>query len=504
LIHSAIDEVQGEDALRHRWGASWTSVAYVWGLKMDGSTEVTPASSHENGLADVRDRIQSGEFAALALFDKTSPHWPNPVTWNKSDDPAAAQAIAMRIAIQGDVVGYPWGYEIVGGEPWESIVGGPWVDIVGGEPWVDIVGGGGMEKGGYLNMPDSSFDTPFDFNPSMHVGVGQHPSTWVKTPGGGGYDSRYVTPGPVTKSTSAPRDITLSPQWSAIRGLIQGAINSVVESDEIADMIAAHVLRYLAQQGLFAGGQMRPIADFLRSGDWSKIKGVIRRAVPQIVYGNEALVDAIARVFVQHARSRVSGDVVGDGFPWGYEIVGAAPPWGDIIGPQPWHDRLADTRFWSWTGYKPGQKLDPHDPHDAAMIPIWLEIHAEVVRESQPYVSGEPWQSIVGSEPWVSIVGQALDVLRKQAQVAAEEMPSRVIGVVRDARNQWVVKSFRDADVADDWFGRVIRDKSRFTYAAYFDKNDPMFPHPLNEEIGGAHAPAVPPPTIPRLVAEVP
>jgi hypothetical protein len=124
----------------------------------------------------------------------------------------------------------------------------------------------------------------------------------------------------------------------------------------------------------------------------------------------------------------------------------------------------------------------------------------------QSIIGGDPWQSIIGGDPWVSIVGQAgqvLDVLRRQARAAVEGMPSRVIGVVRDANNKWVIKSFRDADVADDWFARVVRDKSRFTYAAYFDKGDPLFPYPLNEEIGGAQAPSIPPPSIPRVVAEI-
>lgn len=142
-------------------------------------------------------------------------------------------------------------------------------------------------------------------------------------------------------------------------------------------------------------------------------------------------------------------------------------PWQSIIGTEPWQ---------SIVGTEPWQSI----------------------------IGGEPWQSIIGGEPWVSIVGQALDGIRHQARVAADAMPGRVIGVVRDANNKWALKTFRDADVADDWFGRVIRDKSRFTYAAYFDKGDPLFPHPLNEEIGSAHAPAVPPSPIPRVVAEVP
>jgi hypothetical protein len=233
LIHSAIHDVRSADAHGDMGaGIPWTPSAYVWGLRMDGTIEITPAPSSYAGLADVRDRINEGDFAALALFDKTSPHWPNPVTWHKSDDGASQSVIAQHL--------------------------------------------------------------------------------------------------------SAP------------------------------------------------------------------------------------------------APAQVSG-----GFPWGYEIVG-----------------------------------------------------------------GEPWQSIVGG-PWQTIVGQALDVLRRQAQAAAGEMPGRVVGVVRDASNQWKLKSFRTVDAADDWFGHATHNPSRFTYAAYFDKDDPLFPHPLNEVIGDAHGAAKPGESIPRVLAEV-
>jgi hypothetical protein len=39
-----------------------------------------------------------------------------------------------------------------------------------------------------------------------------------------------------------------------------------------------------------------------------------------------------------------------------------------------------DARFWA-TGYRPGHKLDPNDPQDAKMIPVWLDIQAKVKRE---------------------------------------------------------------------------------------------------------------------------
>ena len=92
-----------------------------------------------------------------------------------------------------------------------------------------------------------------------------------------------------------------------------------------------------------------------------------------------------------------------------------------------------------------------------------------------------------GVSPSVSgPVGEALDVLRRQASAAADELPGRVIGVSRDGNGKWQIKQFRSADDADDWFGRATRDATAFTYAAYFDKSDPTYPAPLNETIGRA------------------
>lgn len=44
-------------------------------------------------------------------------------------------------------------------------------------------------------------------------------------------------------------------------------------------------------------------------------------------------------------------------------------------------DQETDSRFWSQTGYKPGQKLDPKNPTDKAMMPVWLDINRKVKAE---------------------------------------------------------------------------------------------------------------------------
>ena len=57
-----------------------------------------------------------------------------------------------------------------------------------------------------------------------------------------------------------------------------------------------------------------------------------------------------------------------------------APEHAHIATPRSILDRETDARFWS-SGYRPGQKLDPHNPNDAKMIPIWLDIFNKVQAE---------------------------------------------------------------------------------------------------------------------------
>lgn len=44
-------------------------------------------------------------------------------------------------------------------------------------------------------------------------------------------------------------------------------------------------------------------------------------------------------------------------------------------------DRETDARFWAQTAYKVGRRLDPSDPTDRKMMPIWIDIWGKVRRE---------------------------------------------------------------------------------------------------------------------------
>jgi hypothetical protein len=45
-------------------------------------------------------------------------------------------------------------------------------------------------------------------------------------------------------------------------------------------------------------------------------------------------------------------------------------------------NRETNARFWASTGFRPGQKLDPNNPTDKAMMPVWMDIFRKVKAEA--------------------------------------------------------------------------------------------------------------------------
>jgi len=46
-------------------------------------------------------------------------------------------------------------------------------------------------------------------------------------------------------------------------------------------------------------------------------------------------------------------------------------------------DRETDARFWAQTHYRVGERLNPKDPTDRAMMKVWMDIYGKVKREDQ-------------------------------------------------------------------------------------------------------------------------
>ena len=107
LIDSAIADVTS-------YATSFPAAeAYVWSLDApvsgpytsqsgaiitpEGTTNVVPFSSQVEALKYLREVAQT-KPVALAMFERSSPHWPNPIAWRKSDEPEHAQVIAQHVA----------------------------------------------------------------------------------------------------------------------------------------------------------------------------------------------------------------------------------------------------------------------------------------------------------------------------------------------------------------------------------------------------------------------
>ena len=120
LIQSAISDVTSH-------AASYPAEAYVWTLDapasspyagrtpgsivmLEGTTNIVPFTSQGEALKYLREVAQTRPVA-LAMFERSSPHWPNPVAWRKSDqhdhESVIAQHVASRSTTQasGDYIG---------------------------------------------------------------------------------------------------------------------------------------------------------------------------------------------------------------------------------------------------------------------------------------------------------------------------------------------------------------------------------------------------------------
>ena len=114
LIMSAIHEVMPEAQTTHL-------PAFVWSLESNGLTEVLPFAAYAQALDYMRYRNQT-DHVALAVFDRSSAHWPSPVNWTKSTDPSHEGVIAQQIARYTT----PPHTAGIGAWPWQQIVGETW------------------------------------------------------------------------------------------------------------------------------------------------------------------------------------------------------------------------------------------------------------------------------------------------------------------------------------------------------------------------------------------
>jgi hypothetical protein len=100
---------------------------------------------------------------------------------------------------------------------------------------------------------------------------------------------------------------------------------------------------------------------------------------PQTAQQNVAAAAAAVQVAAQKTREAATLQPPTVSPQLAHEAAHKAPPPG--TSPRSLHAET-DARFWAQTHYKPGQRLNPRDPKDAAMIPVWMGIYAKVAQEA--------------------------------------------------------------------------------------------------------------------------
>lgn len=243
-----------------------------------------------------------------------------------------------------------------------------------------------------------------------------------------------------------------------------------------------------------------PHDEYMRRRAWPQTKALIQSAVREVLDSSSAY-PAEAYVWSLEAPSVSSRP--------GVELYGTT-----TITPFASHDQALDyMRDRIQTDHVALALFDRRNPHwpnpvnwnksnDPSHEPVIAQQIAKYAHGPSARAAGEVGE-LVGSGPWYTIVGAALDLLRRQAKAAAQDMPGRVIGTRRDASSSWQLKSFHSTDDADDWFGHAVAEPAAFTYAAYFSKDANGIPYLENEAIGGARTRSITGPPIPREIATV-
>ena len=156
-------------------------------------------------------------------------------------------------------------------------------------------------------------------------------------------------------------------------------------------------------------------------------------------------------------------------------------------------DRETDARFWA-TGYKPGQKLNPNDPQDAKMIPVWLAIYKQVQAEdaagklvltyNNPVVAQNIADAHVADQvaaQHIDAAAQAPDPATQQQHVEAATQATQV-----SAQKTAEIAQVQPASVPPPVAHQVARQVDpqpilvRDTYRAFWRTTHYKVGHPLN------------------------
>ena len=296
-----------------------------------------------------------------------------------------------------------------------------------------------------------------------------------------------------TLDPNDPTDAQMIPQWR----------------QAYADVVSAHGAPAPNVSGPwldiepYVGGPWLDIEQPMVGGPWLDFEQATVGAVENLIgryrvvrRDGGAVMPLVASDDIAFARDFARGaQVTGDGVVTIYDthtgsLVPLDPaPVGDYL-PDAALDAAADDWLWYETGDRLHHKLNPHNAADRAKITRWRamrKILAETYGSRHHPLSP---QRVAGDYGQHTTIGAAIDDVRSKAESLAARRAGNVIGVIHTSKDGvWHTLAFRAADDADDWLNTATQDPTTYTYAAYFNKEDPSWPHAYVEKISGMRAP---------------
>ena len=229
--------------------------------------------------------------------------------------------------------------------------------------------------------------------------------------------------------------------------------------------------------------------DAARRSTWPQTKALIQSAIDDVMreaanYPTEAYVWKLEAPSAPYAGSAPGSVIMAEGTT----IVVPFSSQGEALN---YLREVAQTRPVALALF---ERSSPHWPNPVAWRKSSEPDHASVIAQyvasrSATHASGVH----MGADVYMgadTVMGAALAEVRRRAQQLADKRAGNVIGVIHTLKDGlWHTLAFRSSNDADDWLGTATSDPASYTYAAYYDKDDFQWPHPVNEKIGGARAP---------------
>lgn len=453
LIQSAIAEVS-------EFAASNPAEAYVWSLDapsrapyagstpgsvviLEGTTNIVPFSTGAQALTYLREVAQS-QPVALAMFERSTGHWPNPTAWRKSSDPADAQVIAQHIASRS-------GTQMSG-----TYLGGPWMDLVGAQAQqqADVVR--------RAEWPHTRALIQSAIDEVKEAAASQPAEAYVWT---------LEEPGPSTRPGVVLEPTTTIVPFST-RDAALAYLREVSQQQPIAQAMfersSPHWPNPTAWRKSSDPDDAPLIAQHIARRSTTQMSGTYLGADPAV---STAILAVRRRA--QQLADRRAGAVVGvihtskDGM-WhtlAFRNEDDADDWITIAAQSP--------ETYTYAAY-----FNKNAPQ-------WPRAVIEKISGGRPPPG-------TGLPRRTTHLGAALDDNRARGKQLASAKRANAVGAIRAADGLWHVYGLTSLDDAIDWLQLMTREKARFIYAAAYEKARDGTAVIQDEEFGTARAlPAV-------------